>query len=164
MNIVFEKMNEKHEEGVMSIFNYYVENSTAAFPANTLPNKFYTMLMKKSEGYPSYTLIDSENDCIIGFCQLSPYNPFSTFAEVACITYFIAPNYTGNGLGYECLLKLEEDAKVMGIKTLLAEVSSENTGSILFHKKHGFAVVGELKDIGTKFNRKFGIVYMQKEI
>ena len=62
MNIVFEKMNEKHEEGVMSIFNYYVENSTAAFPANTLPNKFYTMLMKKSEGYPSYTLIDSENE------------------------------------------------------------------------------------------------------
>ena len=52
----------------------------------------------------------------------------------------------------------------MGIKNLLAEVSSENNGSLSFHKKHGFEVVGELKNIGTKFNRKFGIVYMQKTI
>lgn len=64
----------------MSIFNYYVENSTAAFPANALPEQFYTMLMKKAEGYISYTLIDIENDSIAGFCQLSPYSPFSTFA------------------------------------------------------------------------------------
>lgn len=164
MNIVFEKMTEKHQKGVMSIFNYYVENSTAAFPANALPEQFYTMLMKKAEGYMSYTLIDAENDSIVGFCQLSPYNPFSTFAEVACLTYFIAPDYTGKGLGCECLCKLEEAAKAMGIKNLLAEVSSENKGSISFHKKHGFEVVGELKDIGTKFNRKFGIIYMQKTI
>ena len=164
MSIIFEKMSERHQTGVMTIFNHYVENSTAAFPAKALPEPFYAMLMKKSEGYPAYTLIDSDNNYIVGFCQLSPYNPFSTFSEVACLTYFIAPEYTGMGLGSKCLDELEKEAKMMGIINLIAEISSENKGSISFHKKHGFEFVGELKNIGTKFNRKFNIVYMQKTI
>lgn len=157
-------MTEKHQKDVMSIFNYYVENSTAAFPAKALPEQFYGMLMKKSEGYASYVLSDTENDSAIGFCQLSSYNPFSTFKELACLTYFISPDYTGKGLGNECLNKLEEDAKNLGVKNLLAEISSENKGGIYFHKKHGFDVVGELKDIGTKFNHKFGIIYAERNI
>lgn len=164
MNIIFEKMNENHKQGVMEIFNYYVENSTAAFPAKAVPEQFYAMLMKKSEGYPAYTLIDTDKDLVVGFCQLSPYNPFSTFSETACLTYFISPDYTGNGLGGKCLLELEKEAKAMKIKNLVAEISSENQGSIAFHKKYGFMEMGELKNIGKKLDRSFGIVYMQKAI
>lgn len=51
----------------------------------------------------------------------------------------------------------------MGITDLVAEISSENYGSIAFHKKHGFYIAGELKNIGMKVNRKFGIMYMQKK-
>lgn len=52
----------------------------------------------------------------------------------------------------------------MGIKNIIAEVSSENKQSIDFHKKHGFVVAGELKDIGEKFEHSFGVVYMQKRL
>lgn len=164
MNIVFEKMDIKHQKGVMEVYNYYVENSTSAFPQKALPENFYAMLMKKSEGYPAYVMIDKSNNVIVGFCQLSPFNPFNTFAKAACLTYFIAPDYTSNGIGSECLTKLEKDAKDMGIENLVAEISSENNGSISFHKKHGFTICGELRNIGEKFNRRFGIVFMSKEI
>ena len=164
MNIVFEKMSFEHQKEIMKIFNFYVESGTAAFSNNTLPEPFYAMLMKKSEGYPSYALKNMDNNCIIGFCQLSPYNPFPTFESTAYITYFIANEYTGKGLGEKCLLKLEQYASKMGITNLVAEISSENHGSIAFHEKHGFYIAGELKNIGVKFNRKFGVVYMQKNI
>ena len=52
----------------------------------------------------------------------------------------------------------------MGIKNIVAEVSSENEQSIEFHKKHGVVVAGELIDIGEKFGRSFGVVYMQKRL
>ncbi|WP_297417978.1 GNAT family N-acetyltransferase [Clostridium sp.] len=164
MNIVFEKMNLEHQKEIMEIFNFYVESGTAAFPNNTLPEPFYTMIMKKSEGYPSYALKNIDNNCVVGFCQLSPYNPFPTFKSTAYVTYFIANEYTGKGLGEKCLLKLEQDASEMGITNLVAEISSENHGSIAFHEKHDFYIAGELKNIGVKFNRKFGVVYMQKNI
>lgn len=164
MNIVFENMNKKHQKDIMTIFNYYVENSTSAFPPKALPDQFYAMLLKKSEDYPGYALIDTDKDIVVGFCQLSAYNPFPTFIKTACLTYFIAPEYTGKGLGSDCLSKLESDAKQMNIEYLISEISSENSGSISFHRNHGFTVVGELHNIGEKFNRKFGIVYMEKSI
>ncbi|WP_411679767.1 N-acetyltransferase family protein [Clostridium thailandense] len=53
----------------------------------------------------------------------------------------------------QCLLKLQEYASEMGITDLVAEISSENHGSIEFHKKYDFYIAGELKNIGIKFNR-----------
>lgn len=109
-------------------------------------------------------MIDEECGKIVGFCQLSAYNPFSSFAQTACVTYFIASDYTACGLGGKCLKVLEKDARKQGIQHLLAEISSENAESISFHKKHGFTVCGELKDIGEKLGSKFGVVLMQKDI
>ncbi len=157
-------MGIEHQREVMEIFNFYIEGGTAAFPSNKLPEKFYMMLMKKSEGYHSYIIKDTENDCIVGFCQLSPYSPSPTFKSTACVTNFIVDKYTCKGLGEKCLLKLEEDALKMGITDFVAEISSENNRSIAFHKKHGFEIVGELKNIGEKLDRKFVVVYMQKNM
>jgi phosphinothricin acetyltransferase len=164
MNIAFEKMSTEHQSVVMEIFNFYVENSTSAFADSALPKPFFAMIMKRSEGYPSYVLKETDTNNIIGFCQLSPYNPFSTFKATACVSYFIANEYTGKGLGGKCLARLEAEAAAMGVTNLLAEISSENVGSIDFHKTHGFNIVGELQKIGCKFARKFSIVYMQKSL
>ena len=131
MNIIFEKMGNKHQKQVMDIFNYYISNGTAAFPGTVLPEQFYRFLMEKSEGYPSYVLKKDNNS---------------------------------KGLGSKCLEKLEQDAIKMGIRNLIAEVSSENKESINFHKKHGFFIAGELKDIGEKFEHSFGVIYMQKRL
>ena len=63
-----------------------------------------------------------------------------------------------------CLDKLEKEAAKQGISNLIADISSENYGSINFHKKHEFSVVGELNEIGRKLDRNFSIVLMQKKI
>ncbi len=154
----------EHQKGVMEIYNYYVENGTAAFPSQKLPEQFYPMLLKKAEGYPAYVLIDSKISKVIGFCMLSQFLPFSSFQGTACLTYFFAPDYTGNGLGSICLAKLENEARKKGIDNLIADISSDNTGSVSFHKKHGFSIAGELLNVGNKHNKSFGIVYMQKQL
>nr|WP_294407044.1 GNAT family N-acetyltransferase [uncultured Clostridium sp.] len=76
----------------------------------------------------------------------------------------LSQKYTGKGIGNICLERLEADAKAMGIHQLIAEISSENNASLKFHKKHGFEVAGELKNIGYKLNTSFGVVYMQKTL
>jgi len=163
MNIKFEPLSMSHQSPIMAIFNHYVEAGTAAFPSRPLPEPFFAMFLKKSEGgYPAYAVLDGEK--VIGFCQLSPYNPMPSFRKTANCTYFIAPEYVGRGVGGECLKKLIEDGKNMGISCLIAEISSENEKSLAFHEKHGFKKVGELIDIGEKLGRSFGVVLMRKDL
>jgi len=163
MNISFAPLCPDHQSAVMAIFNHYVECGTAAFPSRPLPEPFFAMFLKKSEGgYPSYAVL--QGDTVIGFCQLSAYNPMPTFAKTADCTYFIHPDYVGKGIGTLCLDKLIEEGKKMGIVNLIAEVSAENAASLAFHEKCGFKKVGELEQIGEKLGRAFSIVLLQKKI
>lgn len=164
MNIVFEKLGTEHQKSVMEIFNYYITTSTAAFPPAPLPEQFYSMLIKRSEGLCAYGIVDTETKQTIGFCTLSPFHPFFTFQTTVDVSYFIAADYTAKGIGAKCLALLEKEGKDLGVQHLLAEISSENEASIQFHKKNGFVQVGELKNIGEKLGRKFGVVLMQKNI
>jgi phosphinothricin acetyltransferase len=164
MNIKFEKMGFEYQTQIMEIYNYYVENSTAAFPESAVPEQFFAMLLEKAKGYPAYAVIDAETLEVAGFCMLSAYIPASTFRETAAVTYFIAKKYTGKGVGAQCLERLETEAMQMGIKQIVADVSTENKGSLTFHQRHGFEVCGTLKNIGNKLGRHFGIILLQKEL
>ena len=58
----------------------------------------------------------------------------------------------------------EIEAKKMGIKVLLADISSENRDSIKFHLKNGFSRCGLFHKAGFKFGKHFDVVWMEKEL
>ncbi|HHV02645.1 MAG: N-acetyltransferase family protein [Bacteroidales bacterium] len=162
MNVTFETMSFEHKEAVMDIYNYYVNNSLAAYPDDVLPYEYYEKFLDMTKCYPAYVI--KENDKIVGFCLLHAYNPFPTFKECAEISYFISPQHTGKGLGTKALKRLEEDALKVGIKTILANISSMNSRSIDFHKKNGFVECGRFQKIITKMGTPFDIIWMQKTL
>lgn len=147
---------------VMDIFNYYVENSFAAYPQNKLPLAFYNALIASYQGYPNVAAVQGGD--IIGFGGLRAYNPMPTFSHTAEISYFISPDYTSKGLGSLMLNHFIEGAKEKKIKILLASISSLNEASLAFHEKHGFTLCGTLNKIGRKNGIDFDVVYMQKSI
>ena len=162
MNIRYEKLTEKYKDAVVNIFNYYIENSNAAYPEKKVNEDFFISLLRKTENYPNFIILSGEN--ILGFCYLSAYNELSTFKECALITYFIDKKHTGKGIGKKVLEKLESEAHKRNIKIILAHISSENKQSILFHTKNGFEECGRFKKIARKNNKYFDIVWMQKRI
>ena len=146
----------------MEIFNYYIRNGTAAFPPDELAEAFFDTMLELVGDCPGYSLV--ENGQLIGFGFMKKYNPFPTFQKTVTISYFISPDYANRGLGKQLLSMLEEDAKIKGIDNIIAEISTENISSIKFHEKNGFRYCGTLENVGSKFGRKFGVVYMQKLI
>ena len=162
MNIVFQPLHSDHRIPVMEIFNHYTADSFAAFPSKPLPEPFFDRIVEKIHGYPAYAILDGKT--VAGFCFLSPYSPLDTFQETALITYFIAEAYTGRGLGTLALERLLADARIRGIRHILAEVASKNAASIVFHRKHGFELCGTLHGIGRKHGENFDVVLMQKEL
>jgi len=161
-NITFEPLGRDHEKEVMRIFNYYAENSFAAYPEEKLPAEFFNRFLEMSEGYPAYALKFREKT--IGFCFLRAYHPFHVFRETAEISYFIDKEYTGKGLGKMILKKLEDEAKELGIITILASISSKNAESIAFHLKNGFSECGRFPGIGKKFQKTFDVIWMVKKL
>jgi len=162
MNIEFENMTQEYSKEVIDIFNYYVENSYAAYPESKLPYKFFNKFLEMTKGYPAFIIKNKNNDKILGFCFLRAYNPFPVFKETAEITYFLEKNEIGKGIGKKMLSKLEQEAKKVGINKLLANISSENILSINFHKKNGFKECGRFHEIGKKREKYFDIIWMEK--
>lgn len=164
MNIRFETMSDIHQRGIMDVLNYYIETGTAAFTTETLPEQYYSLLQKDSEGYPAYALVNTDTESVIGVCRLRAFKPFSSFAKTACVTIFILPEYIGKGIGSRCMDILETEAKEIKIERLIAEISSENSISRAFTSAHGFTYAGELHDVGERLGKKFGVVYMEKTL
>jgi len=157
----FEPILLEYREPVIDIFNYYVENSFAAYHESKVPYDFFNMLLKMSDGYPTIA-VKNENGEILGYGMLRAYNPIPTFSQTAEITYFIKPEYTSRGIGSIMLSHLVDEAKRKGISSILASISSLNEGSINFHRKNGFVECGRFKKIGKKKEQVFDVVWMQR--
>lgn len=157
------RVTNNDAKSIIDIFNYYIENSFSAFLDRKVNYDFFNVFIELSSNMPFY-VIEIENSKIIGFGLLYPYDRAEVFSGVAQVAYFILPEYTGKGIGKHLLEKLESDAKQLGIKTILATISSLNVKSINFHLKNGFSICGYFKKMGIKKNESFDVVWMQKFI
>ncbi len=162
MKIRFEKMGEGDREAVIDLFNYYIENSFAAYPDKKVPYGLFDQFLTLTEGYPAFTVRDEESaDRVVGFAFLRPYLPLREFQRAAEITYFIEPGYTGRGVGSKILERIIGAAKRKGIDTILANVSSLNESSLRFHERHGFAECGRFRRVAKKKGQDLDVVWMQ---
>jgi len=163
MNFRFEPMTEEHRKPVVDIFNYYVENSFAAYPEGKVGYESFDRFLGMAKGYPA-VVVKSEAGEIAGFAFLHPYYPLNTFQRTAEITYFFRPENARKGLGRAVLDQFILEARGMGIDRLVASISSRNEASLAFHRKQGFVECARFKEVGRKFGQSFDLVWMLKEI
>ena len=147
-------------DAVIGIFNHYITTSFAAYPDKPVPPAFFTTL---KEGAYTFGVIESEGE-IVGFGILRPFLPFATFAQTATVTTFIDPAHRHQGYGTKIMEALIQVAITKGIVMLLANISSKNSESLIFHKKSGFFECGRMYEVGFKFNELFDVVWMQKDL
>lgn len=158
--ITIRQMQDADRDAVMRIFNYYAATGFAAFPDGPLPLPFFSFLQ---EGALSAIVLEKNGE-IAGFGLLKPFLPFSVFRRTGMLTYFLAPDSTGRGLGTRLLGRMTDDAKTAGLKVLVATMSSKNEAGIRFHTRNGFFMAGNLDGVGEKFGEPFGVVWMQRPV
>jgi L-amino acid N-acyltransferase len=154
------EMQETDRDAVMEIFNHYAATGVAAYPDGPLPLAFFARLR---EGALSAIVLEDDTG-VAGFGLLKPFLPFPAFEKTGMLTYFIAPEFTGRGLGVHLLGRLAEDARKQGKTTIVANIASRNEASIRFHAKQGFTVAGSLTGVGEKFGEPFDVVWMQRPV
>jgi phosphinothricin acetyltransferase len=163
MEYSFEKMVDAHREAVVNIYNYFIENSYAAYPDEAFGYEIFDYFRRISDGYPA-VIVRDDSGKIVGFAFMSSFHPVETFRKTAAISYFILPGHTRKGVGRAILDRFEEESRRIGVEIILAHVSSLNEDSLMFHEANGFEECGRLRDVGTKFGRDFDVVWFQKRL
>lgn len=163
MDIQLVSITPADGQAVVDLFNHYVAHSFAAFPEDPLPYPFFDRLLEAARGLPTVAA-RAPDGRLLGFALLRPHSPWPTSSHVAEITYFVAPDATGQGIGSKMLADLEARGRARGIRTILAAISSLNEMSLSFHRKHDFAEVGRFRDVCIKRGTPFDVVWMQKAL
>ncbi len=161
MKFIIRKAIGEDQDSITSIFNYYAENSFAAYPEQKVGSEFYERLRSITYN-DSFYVVETNNERIIGFGLLKKYHTAETLKQSAELTYFLHRDYLRFGIGKKLLEVLYSDARSYGVKTLLAHISSLNEISINFHLKNGFTECGRFKNVGKKFGKEFDVVWVQK--
>lgn len=162
MEYTFEDVTEQHRDGILQVFNHYVLNDFAAFPTRPVGPEFFDRFQAITRNLPF--IVIKANDTVVGFACLHWYHPADAFDSTVEISYFILPDHTGRGLATRILERFKRFAREKGIRVILASISSRNEGSIRFHEKHGFRPCGHFENIGRKFGKDFGVVWMQLDL
>jgi L-amino acid N-acyltransferase YncA len=159
-DVIVREASDSDRDAVSAIFNYYAQTSYAAYPEMPVNERFFGFLR---EGTLAFFVIEYQAR-VIGFGLIKPVLPFPAFMTTGMLTYFILPEFTGNGFGSRLLERLAIEAEKLGMTSLVANMASKNTASTRFHIRHGFTEVGRLHSAGTKFGEPFDVIWMQKEL
>jgi L-amino acid N-acyltransferase YncA len=156
--VVIREVCDGDRDTIIAIFNHYAATGYAAYPEIPVNDRFFAFLC---EGALRFYVLEHEAH-VVGFGLMKPLMPFPAFMTTGMLTYFIQPEYTHIHLGKKLLDRLTDDAKNMGMTSLVANMASKNRASIQFHSRWGFTEVGRLQNAGSKFGEPFDMVWMQK--
>jgi L-amino acid N-acyltransferase YncA len=148
-------------QAVADVFNYFVRNSFAAYPSVPMDASFLGRLKTLAGRLPTY-VIEIPTGEVVGFAGLRPIHMANSMARSAEATIFILPAHTHCGAGSAAMKRLEEDARALGVDTIIGGASSHNEASIQFQRRHGFVECGRFRRVGRKFDQDFDIIWMQK--
>ncbi|WPX07618.1 GNAT family N-acetyltransferase [Anaerocellum danielii] len=145
---------------LLYIYNYEVLNSTSTFDIHPKSTEdFLKLFDSHGNKYPIY--VAEENFTILGYGYLSPFSEKEAYSITVEDSIYIHPLYRCRGIGKQILKFLIERAKDTGATNIIAKVCAENFISLHLHKSFGFAEVGKLIKVGSKFGRFLDVIILQ---
>ena len=148
---------------ILAIYAPYVLETTHTFEY-TVPTEeeFLDRFRGITAVFP--WLVWEEAGHILGYAYGSA--PFERAAyRWSCETsVYLRPEARGRGIGRKLCTALEKILTLQGYHRNYAIITSENSGSLAFHRSLGYNIAAELPGCAYKFGRRLGIVWMDKEL
>jgi L-amino acid N-acyltransferase YncA len=145
---------------INAIYNYYVAHSTCVWETQPCSeaerNTWY-----QEHGQSMPVLIAERHGRVVGWGALGSFRAAYTAAGMLEDSIYVHHDFHRQGIGSRLLQALIDAARAEGLRSLLANISADQTPSIRLHERFGFQKVAHLRDVGQKFNQRFDAVYLQ---
>jgi len=152
-------------EAVAEIYRHYVEHSVATFDTTPLTvDQWGTKLDDLSaRGLPF--LVADEGAGAIGFAYAGPWRPKPAYLHTVEDTIYLAPGYTGKGLGVALLDAVLNACVAAGVRQVVAVIADTGSdASAALHRRLGFSDAGRLAGVGHKHGRWVDTLLMQRDL
>ena len=101
---------------------------------------------------------------VVGYGSLGPFRTKSGYWPTVEHSIHLDGDHRGQGIGQALLDELVDRAVAARRRVMVAAIDGGNQGSIRFHERNGFRLVGELPGVGRKFGRTVDLVLLQRDL
>ena len=148
-------------KAIVGIYNWAVNQTFATIDSEPLDAE-EAQAWWEMHGRRSKLLVATDETGVIGWGRLLPWKQRG-FDVVECLVY-VDPVHHARGIGSALLDELTREARDLGYKTIVASVATDNRAGLALFAKHGFDVVGTIKNAAHKFDRWMDITLVQRAL
>lgn len=152
-------------EQIAAIYAHYVVQTVITFDEAplTLPEWQARFDALAERGLPFLVAeVDGE---VAGYAYAGQYRPKPAYRHTLEDTIYLAPAWTGKGLGRALLERLLAGCAQAGARQVVAVIADAGeAGSTALHRAFGFTEAGRLAGVGFKHGRWVDTVLMQLEL
>lgn len=149
------------ERGICEIYNYYINETTITFEDEPLSEQ---QMRDRIENYmTSYPWFVCELDGkIVGYSYASKFHHRAAYKNTVETTVYIRKGFERRGIGKALYDPLIAYLSKHGCHAVLAVIALPNARSVGLHEAYNFIKVGQLSEVGRKFNQWVDVGYWQR--
>lgn len=146
------------------LYNYYIENTCITLEEEPVtPEEFGARVARITKDYPYIVARDAAGKPI-GYAYLDVFNARSAYRCTADLSIYVAHSCRGGGVGQKLYAEIERLGRERGIENLISIITSDNEGSLRFHRKNGFTEIGVMSAVAFKFGKYLDVSFFQKHL
>ena len=146
---------------IVGLYNWAVNQTFATIDSEALDTEEAAHWWE-AHGKRSKLIVCTDESGLIGWARLFPWNQRG-FDIVEDLVY-VDPVHQGRGIGRALLTELIKEAQGLGYRTIVATIATDNRAGLALHARHGFEVVGTIKNAANKFDRWMDITLVQRSL
>ena len=150
---------------ILDIYNLEVLTSTVTFDLTPRTMQGQADWLAARSGAYSALVAETDDEAgpvLVGSGSISRYRERAGYATTCEDSVYVHRDHHGTGVGSTLLRELVGRATEHGFHTVMAKIVGGHAASIALHKRVGFEVVGQEREVGRKFGRWLDVVLMQR--
>ncbi len=154
---------EKDVPQILEIYTPFVLTTTVSFETEAPSLEVFSKRVKEYASLAPW-LVAVDGDTVLGYAYATAHRSRGAYRWNQETTVYVHPDHRRKGIAstlYEKLLRLLKEA---GYTKALAVITLPNDASIHFHERLGFKHIGEMENIGFKFNRWHTTSWWDKDL
>jgi len=145
------KAEPSHYQPITDIYNEAILHTTATFDTRLKSKtEMAEWILSHNDKYPVFISILNTN--VTGWASLSQWSDRCAYSNTAENSVYVAQKYKGQGIGKLLLKHIIVQARMNGIHTIIARIAQGNPVSVKLHESCGFRLIGNMKEVGWKFD------------
>ena len=148
---------------MLEIYRPYVEHTTYSFEY-TLPTaeEFTHRFLNHTAQFP--WLVWEEDGRVLGYAYAGAPWERMAYSWCAEISIYLHESLHRRGIGRALYGQLEDILRRQGYRVVYALITSENAGSVAFHRQLGYTHRAVFPNCGYKLGRWLGVIWLEKHL